>query len=132
MYSKDIPNKPKFESQELKALDTLIDHLEENYTQDLIDQIDLEYFLGRFDQTEPPVPPGCTYKKKSDKFPTLNTNSNVLAFVKLTGSEICKIKTSQYNYDNLSREEREAMRSLTDNSPITIKPSDKGGNIVGQ
>lgn len=130
MYSKDIPNKPKFKSQEHKALDTPIDLLEENDPLDLIDRINLEHLLRRFDQSEPPVPIAQMCKKKSDNVTPLSTNSNVLAFVKLTGSEIHKINTSRTSQDNLSKAEREALKSLADNSTITIKPSDKGGNVV--
>lgn len=94
----------------------------------MIDQIDLEHLLGRFDQAEPlPMP---KFEKKLDKFPSLNTNSNVLAFVKLVGNEICKIKINQSDHDNLSVEERSALKLLKEHPGITIKPSDKGGNIV--
>lgn len=70
------------------------------------------------------------FKKKSDKFPTLSTNSNVLAFVKLTCSEIWKVNTSCNRQYNLLEAKREALQSLAANSTITIKPSDKGDNIV--
>lgn len=61
MYSREIPAKPNFKSQELKAL-KLVSMLEENEVPSLIDQIDLEHLLGCFDQTEhPPMP---TFKKK--------------------------------------------------------------------
>lgn len=60
----------------------------------------------------------------------MGTNANVLAFIKLTCSEICKVKTPQSDQDNLSRTKREALKSLTSNVSITIKPSDKGRNIA--
>lgn len=70
------------------------------------------------------------YKKKSNKFPTLNKNSTVLEFVKLTCNEILKINTSRNSQDNLTEAELEALKSLEDNPIITIKHSDKGGNII--
>lgn len=130
LYSKETPKQPKFKLQELIALDNLIALLDENESPDLIDQIDLEQLLGRFDQSDLPQPPVQTFKKKSDKFPALNTNSNVLAFVKLTHNEIRKINITSKKQHNLSPKEREALKSLASNSTITIKPSDKGGNIV--
>lgn len=54
MYSKDVPQQPRFKSQELEALNSLIELLEENDPPDVIDRIDLEHLLGRFDQTELP------------------------------------------------------------------------------
>lgn len=118
IYTKEIPIKPDFEPYELEALDTLIELLEENDTPELIERIDLEHLLGRFDQSEPPAPTPCTLKKKSDKFPTLSTNSNVLAFVKLTTSEICKNNSPKSKHDNLSKSEREALRSFRDHQTL--------------
>lgn len=110
LYSKETPTKPEFEPEELKALDALIDLLEENDPPDLIDQIDLEHLLGRHDQTEPITISKPSLKKKSDKFPQLGTNANVLAFIKLTCSEICMIKTPHSDMDNLSKIERDALK----------------------
>lgn len=87
--------------------------------------IDLEHLLRRLDQSEPATSTSKTYKKKSDKFPALNTNSNVLAFKKLTCNEIKKLKISLNCHDNLLEAKRKSLKSLADNSMITIKPSDK-------
>lgn len=62
IYSKTPPLLPTFESLELQALDALVGLLEENETPDLIDQIDLNKLLGRYNQLEPPPIP--TFKKK--------------------------------------------------------------------
>lgn len=68
MYSKDVPHQPKFKSQELTALVTVIELLEENDPPDLIDRIDLKHLLGCFDQSEPPALLQQTFKKKSRSF----------------------------------------------------------------
>lgn len=102
LYSKDVPQLPRFKSQELIALDNLVALLEENEPPDLNDQIDFEQLLGQFDQSELPNAPVQTFKKKSDKFPTLNINLNALTFVKLTCSENHKINISKDRQYNLS------------------------------
>lgn len=57
MYTKEVLMKADFEPYDLEALDTLVELLEENDTSDLIDRIDLEKLLGRFDQSDLPTPP---------------------------------------------------------------------------
>lgn len=42
------------------------------------------------------------------------------------------IKKIQIRYDNLSREDRDALRDLQTDMSIVIKPADKGGAIVIQ
>lgn len=60
----------------------------------------------------------------------IQTNSNVLAFVRLTCSEIRKINITAKQQRNLTFKERKILKTLASNPSITIKPSDKGGNIV--
>lgn len=69
-------------------------------------------------------------QRKSDKFPPLNLNSNVLAFIRFTFKEIQNLKVDSKANDNLSVTEKQALKTLSSNTFITIKPSDKGGNIV--
>lgn len=119
----------------MQAIDHLIAFLEENNSLDLIDQIDLDQLLQIFDQSDDLTHKSLASgknKKKSNKFPASSLNHNVLAFVKPTCNDIeINIKIQQDN-DNLSSADKQALSALSQNSTITIKPSDKGGggNIV--
>lgn len=69
------------------------------------------------------------FKRKSHKFPLLNQNPALALFVKQTTKEIVAIKIDR-TVKNLSLEQQTTLKSLKDNVEITIKGSDKGGNIV--
>lgn len=88
--------------------------------------------MQKLDQAPPSNASIClpNVKKSSDKFPALGLNPNVLAFVRLTTNEIKNIKIKQNTSCNLSVLEHQTLQNLSSNSTITIKPSDKGGNIV--
>lgn len=103
---------------------------------DLIDRIDMEYLLRQLDQPmglqSQAIPIMTSNKKKSDKFPALALNANVQAFVKLTSNEIQNLKIKKATPSNLSVEEQDTdtLSNVTANPMITVKPSDKGGNIL--
>ncbi|XP_040178452.1 uncharacterized protein LOC120911183 [Rana temporaria] len=87
--------------------------------------------MSEFTPTIPPEPLRNTLKNKSDKFPPLQMNSNLAAFVALTTAEIKKLHKSR-NAGRMTYQPNEALEKLKDCHQLTIKPSDKGGNIVIQ
>lgn len=118
-------------SQEGQALDQLISLLEENDQADLIDRIDLPKTLEMVEkQSENPKTKNSTLRKKSAFCPARSTNSNAAAFLNLVNRELDKLKIQTKNPTNLSANEAPALKQLSDNSSITIKASDKGGNVV--
>lgn len=63
-------------------------------------------------------------------FPLLNTNPNIWAFVQQTTKEIENMNLGNHGHMNLSQAQKQAIKSLQNNSDIIIKPADKGGNLV--
>lgn len=59
-------------------------------------------------------------------------NPNSAAFLEFVSKEIQEIKVSHRLEGNLTDGESRALKSLMQNQLITIKPADKGGNIVIQ
>lgn len=119
----------------MEAIDNLISLLEENDPNlDLIDRTDIEHLLQKLDQSSSPhlqdIPSKHKNKKKSDKFPALALKANVQAFVKQTTNEIKNLKFKRDRVSNISTEEQDILHDLSINPMITVKPSDKGGNIV--
>lgn len=133
LYCKTVKEGRSLKPQELQAIDNLIALLEESdLNPDLIDRIDIEHLLQKLDHVPSPTTNMTlqNVKKKSDKFPALGLNANVLAFFRLTISEIKNIKIKPYMNSNLSVPEYETLQNIFSNSTITIKPSEKGSNIV--
>lgn len=112
-----------------KYLDDLLSLLDEQDPLDLIDTLDLDALLQEHATVEGPLPQPVILKNKSDKFPPLNTNHNLATFVASVTAEIKKIKIHRVS-GNLNQPERLALENLKKCYPLTIKPSDKGGNIV--
>lgn len=69
------------------------------------------------------------FKRKLHRFPALNQNPALALFVKQTTKEIESLNKDK-SVRNLSFEQQNALQSLKNNLDITIKGSDKGGNIV--
>lgn len=65
----------------------------------------------------------------SKKFPPISMYSNIEVFVKLVTAEFAKIDNRILG-DNLTKEQRIALRQLKEMKEVIIKPSDKGGNVV--
>ncbi|XP_071970307.1 uncharacterized protein [Engystomops pustulosus] len=73
------------------------------------------------------IPP-CI-KKKSQRFPPLNTCPAVDLFVKVVSNEFSQVY-QQVSHDNLSKQERQCINNLRHDKTIVIKQADKGGNVV--
>lgn len=69
------------------------------------------------------------FKRKSHRFPALSQNPALALFVKQTAKEIESLNKDK-SIRNLTPEQQNALHSLKNNLDITIKGSDKGGNIV--
>lgn len=114
-----------------KALDDLISLLEDQENKDLIDQVDIGALLNEQTKTDMNITRGSSaLKKKSNKFPSPSLNPNLGAFLAMTTQEIRRLKLKVPSQDTLSQMEEEALKTLTNQHQLTIKPSDNGGNIV--
>lgn len=114
--------------KEFKALRDLTLLFQENTTIDLINQIDLDKI---FDEINKSTLNSITlFKKQSTKFSPININPNVAMFLKQTIRDVCQLPLRKNAPSNLNEAENQALRSLGENKSITIKASDKGGNIV--
>ncbi|XP_078506952.1 uncharacterized protein LOC144767356 [Lissotriton helveticus] len=74
-------------------------------------------------------------KNKSKWTPTLPSGNTIDTFYKLVLEDINKYETkvSKHKHmkkDNLTREERIALKTLSDNQDLVIREADKGGNVV--
>lgn len=79
------------------------------------------------------VPPLTKMKLRSEMTPPFSQFKHIDVFVNMVTEEIKKIKIhGERIANNLSRNEKMALESLKTNDQITIKSSDKGGNIVLQ
>lgn len=63
-------------------------------------------------------------------FPLLHTNPKIWAFEQQTTKEIESINLETCNDTNLSKAQKQVIKSLQNNTDIIIKPADKGGNLV--
>uniref|UniRef100_A0A8C5QCQ3 Reverse transcriptase domain-containing protein n=1 Tax=Leptobrachium leishanense TaxID=445787 RepID=A0A8C5QCQ3_9ANUR len=80
---------------------------------------------------EPTVEISRKFKNKSKYTPSFSEFSSIDLFVKLVTNEINNLEIIPWKKEqNLSREERIALRELKNEKSIEIKASDKGGNIV--
>lgn len=125
----DTTDWASFSMREFKALRHLTLLFQESNSLDLIDQIDLETLLSTANEsTENST---TRFKKPSAKFPPLNLNPSIEIFVKQTLRDLLKLQHNRnVRSQNLTVEESQALNSLCNNTKITIKPSDKGGNVV--
>lgn len=71
-----------------------------------------------------------TLKNKSQSFPLSALNSNVNLFLKQVAQDVDALPLSTPSRPNLSHQLQQAFEKLISYSHLTIKPSDKGGNIV--
>ncbi|CAH2221128.1 Hypothetical predicted protein [Pelobates cultripes] len=62
--------------------------------------------------------------------PNLSKVSSVDLFIQMTTSAIESLTTSEVLHDNLTAQQRKALKELNTDRNIIIKPSDKGGNVV--
>lgn len=132
LYHKQSAN-PDRTTQENQALDQLISLLEESDTADLIDSIDLPWILQSIEEQDSyskTNPSKSLLKKKSDICPPPSTSPNAAAFLKLVNKDLEKLKIKTKGPINLSKKKYDALNSLANNKQITIKPSDKGRNVV--
>uniref|UniRef100_A0A8C5WH29 Reverse transcriptase domain-containing protein n=1 Tax=Leptobrachium leishanense TaxID=445787 RepID=A0A8C5WH29_9ANUR len=98
-------------AEDFPHLRTLMDLLEEN--------------------EEPSMEINRKFKNKSNYTPSFSEFSSIDLFVKLVSEEITKLEITPWKKEqNLSRNERTALRELKNEKSIEIKASDKGGNIV--
>lgn len=104
--------------------------MEDQEHKDLIDNIDLESLLAAHTTpTTSGILGKSILKKKSNQFPSLSLNSNLQAFIAMTTKVIQGLNRNQ-SPDNISDKEIRALELLSNQHQLTIKPSDKGGNIV--
>ncbi|XP_077131129.1 uncharacterized protein LOC143785876 [Ranitomeya variabilis] len=88
----------------------------------------LEELSGERDET---AEKGKFIPPKPKKFPSMNLYPNIDLFVKLVSKEFGEIP-NKITRDNLSIEQRRALKELKSMRDIVIKPADKGGNIIIQ
>lgn len=119
---------------ENRAIDQLVSLLEESDTADLIDRIALPQVLSLSQEaiagTTKDTPSGSKLKKKSSLFPPPSSNPNIAAFLWLVDGDIDKLHVNHPRITNISFSEKQALKFLSDNISVIIKPGDKGGNIV--
>lgn len=75
-------------------------------------------------------PPSKKFIWRSKKCPQLLLNPCIHAFVKQVTQEIENFDKTRPSSSNLTRDQKQALENLSKNQQITIKPVDKGGNIV--
>lgn len=108
-----------------------------------------EFFhSGRNDQSEIPVhiaPQAETsplshvaptpFKKKSTFIPPRNRNASLDTYCRLVENDVKSLlkKKKEYKvYNNMSKEERDALHDLSKDNKVIVRPADKGGAIVLQ
>lgn len=112
-----------------KALDDLISLLEDQENNNLLDRIDIKSLLAeQITPTTSGILGTLNLKKKSNKFPSPNLNSNLKAFLAMTTREIQNLKQSPSS-DNVSDREKKALEKLGNQHQLTMKPLDKGGTL---
>lgn len=74
--------------------------------------------------------PTSNIKKKSQKFPSLQTNPNIWAFLTQVSQDINRSKIIKSPNANVNPTQIAALKNLSKNPDLIIKPSDKGGNVV--
>lgn len=97
-----------------------------NEPPDLIDCIDLEKISSLEEDTSKPN----MLRKRSTKYPSTQTNPSVALFLKQVTAKIEKIQGTQPPNPNLTPQQLQVLQNLMNREYLTIKPSDKGGNIV--
>lgn len=126
-------NSPTYTQQELEAIDQLTALLEEN-SEDLLDTINLETILSEVDDAIAISPSPTTSfkssKRKSSFYPASRSSPTAATFLKDVSKDIQEIKVPSHMMGNLTKEESKALKSHMQNFDITIKPADKGGNII--
>uniref|UniRef100_A0A8C5WJC8 Reverse transcriptase domain-containing protein n=1 Tax=Leptobrachium leishanense TaxID=445787 RepID=A0A8C5WJC8_9ANUR len=68
-------------------------------------------------------------KEKSTFFPKSMISSEITTFEQMILSDLEKMEHKK-SKDNLTQQERKALRELTQDDDIVIKPADKGGGVV--
>lgn len=63
-------------------------------------------------------------------FPSLFLNGNILAFVLPTTQEIQALQTHEGSKNNLTRNQKQAIKDPKDRADLVIKPVDKEGKMV--
>lgn len=115
---------------ERRALENLNSLLKESEPKDLIDKIDLELLLKGENTSGGAASKKSSLKKTSSIYPAPSSNQGVSTFLKMTCQEIRNLKSKSFIAENLTPNEKVALRNLSSLHEITIKASDKGGNIV--
>ncbi|XP_075688301.1 uncharacterized protein LOC142681493 [Rhinoderma darwinii] len=70
------------------------------------------------------------YKTPSQKTPSFKLCPPIQIFFELVSKDIQDLDISKHQRDNLTKPERLALSSLSENDTFVIKEADKGGNIV--
>lgn len=130
VYSKDIMFTDE-KTKSDKALDDLISLLDEQDDIDLIDRVHVDsLFNAHITIHTDNQATNSKLKKKSDKFPSPNLNTNLGVFLAMTTKEIKKININVSEVQIMSVQDKLAIKTLTNQHQLTIKPADKGANIV--
>lgn len=131
MFDKTKPDTKGFQTlSERRALDNLNSLLEESEPKDLIDNIDLEALLTGATTSGETAPKKSSLKKISSLYPASSSNQGVSTFLKMNCQKIKNLKPTPPVSDNLTKNEKAALQNLLNKHEITMKTSDKGGNIV--
>lgn len=94
--------------------------------------IEFDYNLGEFIEVEyvtaeqEPLP----FCRKSTRFPQLHNFSHLVAFLQKVTEDINKLSFNLQLNSNLSPEQTRALQELSSINTQTVKPSNKGGNVV--
>lgn len=115
---------------ERRALENLNSLFEESEPKDLINTIDLESPLKGASASSEAAPQKSSLKKTSSLYPAPSSNQGVSTFLKMTCQEIRNLKSKSTILENLTKNKKIALRNLSSHHEITIKASDKMGNIV--
>lgn len=133
LYTKQTINEPEITSnlkaadfRALRDLNLLLQ--ESDFIEDLWEE-ELDSGESEEEGGEPINYTAKKFKKKSRKFPPLNQNPAIALFVRQITREIEEL-VKQTTKNNLSPEHRHALKIIRNDMNITIKASDRGGNIV--
>lgn len=109
------------DKEERAALDTLVSLLQENADSDS----DVETPDHRFELVRP-----SKLQIRSFKIPPLSKHKLIEFFLTQVKRDLSKVNWEYGGIDNLTRQERKALREMEEAPGIVIKGSDKGGNVV--
>lgn len=121
LYANKYSNQNAQNKEELEALDALISLLQENEDSDLDTEMPSEQTASTC---------SANLSIKSVKMPPLSKHKSIEFFLAQVKRDLSKVNWKYRGIDNLSKEERKALKELEETPGIVIKGSDKGGNLV--